>query len=160
VSWHALEQGAPDIATLAAERFDRDRLALLGTLRRDGRPRISPIAPYLARGELLLGAMRRSAKARDLVRDPRCVVHSAVTDPHGGDGELKLSGRAREVTDPAVRDAPPDAWWIGRPAEEALVVAIEVDEAAFLSWDTAQETMTVRRWSPAIGYREDSRAYP
>jgi len=160
MSWHALDQGAPEIAAVGSDRFGRDQVALLGTLRRDGRPRISPIAPYLARGELLLGAMRRSAKARDLVRDPRCVVHSAVSDPHGADGELKLSGRAVEVADPDLRDAPAQAWWVGRSEHDALVVAIQIDEAAFLSWNTAQESMTVRRWSPDLGYREDTRAYP
>jgi hypothetical protein len=160
MSWHELERGAPAIARLGGERFARDRVALLGTLRRDGRPRISPIAPYLARGQLLLGAMRGSAKARDLLRDPRCVVHNAVSDPHGADGELKLSGRAVEVADPDLRDAPADAWWAGRAETAALVVAIQIDEAAFLSWDVDQDRMTVRRWSRELGYREDTRAYP
>jgi Pyridoxamine 5'-phosphate oxidase len=160
MSWRELEAAAPEIARLGAARFDADGLAVLGTIRADGRPRISPVAPFLTGGELLLGVMRDSVKARDLLRDPRCVVHSAVVDPHGGAGELKLSGRAVEVTDPALRDAPAGAWWIGRPVDVALVVALAIDEAAFLSWDTEAETMTVRRWSRDHGARKETVAYP
>jgi hypothetical protein len=49
------------------------RVALLGTLRPDGSPRVSPVEPYFAGGELVLGVMAWSGKARDLRRDPRGV---------------------------------------------------------------------------------------
>jgi hypothetical protein len=55
-------------------------VALLGTLRRDGSPRISPVEPYLWEGQLLIGAMAWSPKAADLRRDLRYVLHSAVID--------------------------------------------------------------------------------
>jgi hypothetical protein len=88
--WRDLEAAAPEIARLGKERFDRARLALLGTLRKDGSPRISPVEPYLTQGHLLFGAMSWSLKRRDLLRDPRCVLHSAISDPDSGEGELKL----------------------------------------------------------------------
>ena len=77
--------------------LDATRVALLGTLRRDGSPRISPIEPYLAGGQLLIGAMAWSQKVADLRRDPRYVLHSAVTGPDSGEGELKLYGQAAEA---------------------------------------------------------------
>ena len=43
--------------------------------------------------------MWRSVKALDLLRDPRCVVHSTVSDRLGSEGEFKVYGRAVEVTD-------------------------------------------------------------
>ena len=43
--------------------------------------------------------MRRSVKARDLLRDPRCVVHSTVSDKNGTEGEFKVYGQAGEVND-------------------------------------------------------------
>ena len=46
------------------------RVALLGTLRRDGSPRINPIEPYIAAGQLIIGAMAWSAKANTLVIGP------------------------------------------------------------------------------------------
>ena len=89
ITWEELETAAPPIAQLAKERFEGTRIALLGTIRTDGSPRISPIEPYLSRGNLLLGAMSRSLKTRDRLRDPRCVLHTAVTAPDAGDPEVK-----------------------------------------------------------------------
>jgi hypothetical protein len=74
-----LEQVAPNIAQPGRDRLDHTRVALLGTLRPDGSPRISPVEPYFALGQLMLGVMTWSGKARDLRRDPRCVLHSPIT---------------------------------------------------------------------------------
>jgi hypothetical protein len=66
-------------------------------LRADASPRISPVELYFAQGQLLVGAMTWSRKAADLLRDPRYVLHSAVTGPDSGEGELKLYGPAAEA---------------------------------------------------------------
>ena len=160
MNWAELEAAAPEIARRGKERLAGARVAFLGTLRRDGSPRISPIEPYFAEAHLLLGAMAWSAKARDLLRDPRCVLHSAVADPDAGVDELKLYGAAIEVLDPAVRDALESAWWVGRPLEAARVFSLEIDRAAVVSWDVENETMTLRRWSPDLGLRESTHRYP
>jgi hypothetical protein len=73
------------------------RVALLGTLRKDGSPRISPVGPYLCQEHLLFGAMSWSIKTRDLQHDPRCVLRSAITVPDAGELEFKLYGRAMEA---------------------------------------------------------------
>jgi hypothetical protein len=85
-----MEAGAPYIARLGMERLNATRLTMLGTLCRDGSPRISPVEPYVTSGHLLVGAMTWSGKAADLRRDPRYVLHSVVTGPDAGQGELKL----------------------------------------------------------------------
>jgi hypothetical protein len=72
--------------------------AFLGTLRRDGSPWISPIEPYLTGGQLLIGAVAWTQKAADLRRDPQYVLHSAVTGPDSGEGELKPYGPAAVPT--------------------------------------------------------------
>lgn len=141
--WRDLETAAPEIARLGKERFDRARVALLGTLRKDGSPRISPVEPYLTRGYLLFGAMSWSLKTRDLLRDPRCVLHSAISNPDSGEGELKLYGRATEVDD-QIRDGCREAWWVGRPSEAASVFSLDIDQATFISWDTEHGEMKVR----------------
>ena len=92
-----MELGAPEVARLGMARLNAARVALLGTLRRDGSPRISPIEPHIVEGQLLIGAMAWSGKAADLRRDPRYVLHSAVTGPDSGEGELKLYGSAVEA---------------------------------------------------------------
>jgi hypothetical protein len=158
--WRDLEAAAPELTRRGRERLEQAGVALLGTIRKDGTPRISPIEPFLVRGELLVGAMAWSEKASDLARDPRCVLHSAVSRPDGDEGELKLYGRLVQVDDPALRDAAPGAWWVGRPLEDADVFALEVERAAFLSWDGERGLMHVWRWSPDAGAEEVERPYP
>ena len=110
VSWGDFEARAPRLAALGSERFERTRVAILGTVRADGSPRISPIEPVLANGRLLLGAMP-SLKRGDLERDPRCALHSSISDVNGSEGEFKIHGRAILAGD-EIRDAEYEAWWI------------------------------------------------
>ena len=97
-SWRQFESQAPELAALGEAQLGRTGLALVGTLRRDGWPRISPVEPFIVDGQLYLGMMWRSVKALDLLRDSRCVVHSTVSDREGTEGEFKVYGRAVEVT--------------------------------------------------------------
>jgi hypothetical protein len=157
--WSDLEEAASEIARLGEERFDQARVALLGTVGADGSPRISPVEPYLSQGHLLFGAMSWSSKTHDLQRDPRCVLHSAISNPDSGEGEFKLYGRATEVAD-GIRNGCREGWWIGRPLETARVFSLNIDRAAFISWDTEHGELMVRTWSPKLGYRERRRAYP
>jgi hypothetical protein len=159
MTWRELEAAAPMIGRRGRERLDAVRVAMLGTLREDGSPRISPVEPYFAEGELLFGAMARSSKARDLRRDPRCVLHSIVTAPDGGEGELKLYGRAVEA-DQAARDACQDGWWVGRPRDAVDVRSLRIEEAMFIDWNLDAGEMTVRRWSAELGSRQSTRRYP
>lgn len=159
MKWGDLEAAAPEIAEGGKERLEQARVVLLGTLRRDGSPRISPVEPFVNQGHLVFGAMSWSAKARDLLRDPRCVLHSAVSGPDSGEGELKLYGRAIEA-DEDVRNSCVGAWWVERPADAATVFALEIERAVFVSWDHEGGRMTVRRWSQQRGATETTRSYP
>ena len=99
VTWQKFAEQDPELAALGETRFGSTGLALVGTLRRDGWPRISPVEPFVVEGQLYLGMMWRSRKALDLIRDPRCVVHSTVSDRRGTEGEFKVYGRAVEITE-------------------------------------------------------------
>jgi hypothetical protein len=147
MSWRDLP---PELA-----RGDLLGFAYLGTLRADGRPRISPVEAYLWEGDLLIGVMPRSLKARDLARDPRCTLQSLVADPDSGVPELKLYCRAVEA-----RGEPPGAWWSGRPAADARVYALEVEEGALVEWNVRDGEMTVTSWSPARGSQTRTGPYP
>jgi Pyridoxamine 5'-phosphate oxidase len=140
-------------------RLTSARVALLGTLRRDGSPRISPIEPCIVAGQLLIGAMARSAKAGDLRRDPRYVLHSAVTGPDSGEGELKLYGSAAQAGQ-ALRDAAADAWWRAWAPDKAVVFTLHISQAAFVGWDITRGLMTIHRWSQDGGYATATRPYP
>jgi hypothetical protein len=158
-SWRDMELAAPEIARLGMARLTSARVALLGTLRRDGSPRISPIEPYFAAGQLLIGAMAWTGKTADLRRDPRYVLHSVVTGPDSGEGELKLSGPAAEAG-PNLRRAAAHAWWLTSAPEKAAVFTLHIGQAVFVDWDIKGGLMTIHRWSPPRGYSTASRAYP
>ncbi len=132
-------------------------MALVATLRADGSPRVSPIEPCFADGHLTFGSMSWSPKTRELLRDPRCVLHSAVTGPDRGEGELKLYGRATEADHR--RESCDDGWWLAAP-HAATVFDLEIEEAAFVAWHLGRGVMTARRWSPRRGYTESRRPYP
>jgi len=154
-----MERGAPEIARLGMARLNASRVAMLGTLRRDGSPRISPVEPCMASGRLLVGAMTWSRKAEDLRRDPRYVLHSAVTGPDGSEGELKLHGLAAEAG-PALAGEAAGAWWPAQPPEKAAVFVLGIRQALFVAWDLERGVMTVHRWSPRGGYSQSDRSYP
>lgn len=154
--WVGLELGAPRIAGLGLDSLSATKVAMLGTLRRDGSPRISPVEPCVAGGQLLIGVMAWSQKAADLRRDSRYVLHSAVTGPDTGEPEFKLHGTAAE----AAGSAPPEAWWSARPLGTAIVFALNIDLAVYITWDIGHGIMTVDRWSAQVGYAQTSRAYP
>jgi hypothetical protein len=159
MTWRELELAAPEIAEPGKARLDETRVALLATLRRDGSPRVSPIEPFFAAGQLLFGAMAWTLKARDLERDARCTLHSAITGPNEGEPELKLYGRAIEADDD-LRAACPTGWWTDQPHEAARVFSLSIEEAAFVIWDYEGGEMTVRRWSRETGLKTSRRSYP
>ncbi|HEY7093960.1 MAG TPA: hypothetical protein VH393_12310 [Ktedonobacterales bacterium] len=161
--WSEFQEAAPDLARLAEERFGRTGVAILGTIRQDGSPRISAIEPVISHDELLLGMMWQSRKALDLIRDPRCVIHSVIADPDGSDGEVKLYGRAVESQDfgeekwqyQVIRER----WRAGAP-EAFHVFTVEIERAAYIAYDIGKGEMTVTQWDARRGVREMGRAYP
>ncbi len=157
--WLDVEQGAPHIAHAGRALLDQARVALLGTLRPDGSPRISPVEPYFARGQLMFGVMAWSGKARDLRRDPRCVPHSTISGPDAGEAELKLYGQAAAAGDP-LRDTCQEAWWLGQPRAAADVFVLDVTEAVLIEWDLERGQMTGTHWSSSRGLRQQARTYP
>ena len=153
MSWRRLAAEAPELAELCRSRLERPGVALLGTLCDDGAPRIDPVEPHFVDGELLFAAMRATAKARALRRDPRCVLHSTISGPNTGEPDVKLSGRV----EPSRARA---GWWAERPVEEADVYAVRVEEAVAVEWDLAASRMLVRRWRPGSGESVRGRPYP
>lgn len=101
--WSDFAELCPELAAIGRRRLEERHLCLIGTLRADAWPRISPVEPYLVAGDLMIGMMAGSRKAADLLRNPRLVVHSAVTRWEADEGDFKLYGAAAAVHDPAER---------------------------------------------------------
>jgi hypothetical protein len=158
--WRDVEQGAPEIARLGMARLDAVPVAMLGTVRPDGSPRISPIEPYIVNGQFLVGAMTWSKKASDLRRDPRYVLHSVVTGPDSGEGELKLYGSAVPAGQELRGAAVAGAWWSQHPHQQAAVFWLRIATAMFVEWDLEHGVMTVHRWTPRDSYSRSAGPYP
>ena len=62
MKWTEFESAAPELAGLATERFAATDLIMLGTLRKDGWPRISPSEYTIFEGDLMLGGMWQSSR--------------------------------------------------------------------------------------------------
>jgi hypothetical protein len=158
MQWEEFAAACPELATAAQQRFVADELVILGTIRRDGAPRISPCEVDFTAGRLLLGMMWQSHKALDLLRDPRLVVHSVPSDRMNPGGDVKLTGRAIEERDPAVREPFLVAIreridWV--PEEPYHLFSLEVATAAHLRF--SEEWFETRRWDPVAGLREERR---
>ena len=133
--WQEFKSKSPSLAKIGEDCLNRYGLILLGTLRKNGWPRISPVEPCIADGHLYLGMMWRSRKALDLLRDPRCTIHNVVSNRHGTEGEFKLYGHAVDVQDPQMRYRYAGALYeqIGwRPEEpEYHLFSIDIHSASF-----------------------------
>ncbi len=77
-SWEGFVREAPELSELVKARFDSTDLVMLGTLRKNGWPRITPIEFTYFEGDFVIGGMWQSKKMLDLLRDPRCVIHSTT----------------------------------------------------------------------------------
>ena len=125
MNWRDFKREASELAELGEKRFESTGVVLVGTLRRNGYPRIS-------------------------LRDPRCVLHSTVTNRDGREGDFKVYGRAVEVRDPETRRRYCEALFakIGwRPQEpEFHVFALDVESVGYVVFEDGK--ISRKTWSP------------
>lgn len=161
VDWADIERDAPDFATRVQRALDAGKHKTLATLRRDGAPRISGTELDFFDGRAYLGSMLGAVKARDLLRDPRCALHSATVDTElTATGDAKLSGRALEVTDAAEiaafvqrgqeegHEQPPDAFHLFR---------IDIDDVSLLTMGDPPDHLVIEHWKAGRGLTRTER---
>ncbi|MGO9197860.1 MAG: pyridoxamine 5'-phosphate oxidase family protein [Acidimicrobiales bacterium] len=160
-AWAKFAEEAPQLAERGRLRLESTGLSLVGTLRKDGSPRISPVEPLILDGEVYLGMMWQSMKARDLLRDPRCVVHSTVLEKDGTEGDFKLYGTAVPVSDPSERDRYCEGLRaaIGWAPEGELwhLFKLDIDQAGWFQV-VAPEGHDIEAWRP--GAPPEKRSLP
>jgi hypothetical protein len=100
INFEELHRLAPEVAEPIGARFAASGLGMLGTVRANGAPRVSPIevAPFDDRS-LFVGMMPNSQKHLDALRDPRYCMVTALADKDDLAGEGKLFGVLDLVTD-------------------------------------------------------------
>jgi hypothetical protein len=149
--WEEFSRSAPELAALGMDGFREQNLCLVGTLRRDGWPRISANEVYFVEGELMLGMMPNSVKSSDLVRDSRITVMTPQCDREAKRGDFKIYGRVTEVVDPDLRQRYADTIFAAidwRPTEPYPLFAVDIESAGYISFG---EQRRLVRWSPEYG---------
>jgi len=159
--WADFESAAPELAAQGRELIDRQGFVLLGTIRRDGTPRISPVEARVVQGHLMLVMIRGTHKAHDVLRDARLVLNTPVFDPADPGCELKLRGRALPVDDRDLLEATAEATetasgW--RPPADWHFFSVEVEDVALMEWDRGALAMT--RWAGERGLERLTRPAP
>lgn len=159
ITFAALLTTAPDLAEPIRGRLASAGIGLLGTLRRDGSPRVSPIEVSLQDGSIIVGMMPASRKLRDVQRDPRCALLTAVADRLDLGGEGKLFGRLEPLpagrAEDALRIAAEAAGFDADAIAGSPVFELLIDGAA---WQVlVGETWTTLSWTERDGVRRRRR---
>jgi hypothetical protein len=148
--WQQFEAAAPRLARVAEEKLVGPGVVLVGTIRRDGTPRISPVEPFLLDGELWLSMLWGSHKALDLKRDGRVLLHSIVTSRDGGAGEVKMRGTCREERDLSVQSRYAEAVSAALGWEPEVgrfhLFAVEIGSVSYLRYDDPTGDQYVALW--------------
>lgn len=140
----------PEFAERVQRVFDAHRHKLLATLRRDGSPRLSGIEVEFSDGEVWVGMMPGSVKAKDLRRDPRLALHSASEDtpqdnPSSWIGDAKIAGRAVEVPNPT------------NPDEQSHRFRIDISEVVTIRVGRPADHLVIESWHVARGLERTKR---
>ncbi|MEO8694874.1 MAG: pyridoxamine 5'-phosphate oxidase family protein [Acidimicrobiales bacterium] len=149
VRWNEFASAEPEFSRRVLDIFETQKHMTLATVRRDGSPRISGTEAHVVDGELVLGMMAGSLKARDLVRDSRLALHSPTFDPPENDpsawsGDAKIAGVA-------VEDLNTD------PGDESHRFLIDITEIALTKVGTPPDHLVIESWSPDRGLRRRQR---
>ncbi|MGI5291033.1 pyridoxamine 5'-phosphate oxidase family protein [Nonomuraea polychroma] len=150
-AWQEFERQAPELAAVARRLMDGYRHKVLATLRKDGSPRVSGVETSFRDGELWTGSMAGAVKVADLRRDPRMALHVTSlapegADPSGWEGDLKLAGRAVEITDPGVLAS------FEMPGTDSHLFRVELTEVVWTRVESDELVMDA--WREGIGVRQ------
>jgi len=155
--WKDVVVSAPEFADAVRALFDAHRHKTLATLRKNGAPRISGIEATFKDGDLWLGMMPGSLKARDLKRDGRLALHSASVDPDDDDpgawpGDAKVGGRAEEITDEDTLAS------FGGMPEGSHLFRVEIGEVVTTRVGEPADHLMIELWREGQGLKRMTRS--
>jgi hypothetical protein len=141
VSWSNFEAQAPEISRQGDALIHQYGIGLgfIGTVRKDGGPRLHPCCPILHDGGLYVFILGRSPKRYDLDRDGRYALHSNPCADN--DDEFYCSGTAHRIEDHVLRDA---ISGIAKHAvgDEEVLYELEIDRALHTTWKNPRQPDT------------------
>lgn len=153
MDWSEVERRQPRLADVGRHRLMDPGVVLVVTMRRDGTPRLSPVEPWIMDGVLWLSMMWASTKATDLARDPRILVHNAIGNKDGQEGEFKIRGTARQADDADIRrryaaEVSQHLGWNPVPGRFHLF-GVGIQQITYLRYDPPTGDQYGAMWPPA-----------
>ncbi len=146
VTWKEFEASAPELAQFGSERLN-GLVTYLGTIRKNGLPRLHPVTPIIGEGHLYLFMEPTSPKGKDLERGSAYVLHSTVADNDGSNGEFQLTGYASRVHDAKARK---QAAALGALELEARYILFELGIVESRSTVYRDDVPVHRRWKVSV----------
>jgi hypothetical protein len=153
--WSEIAARQPALGDAADKKMIKPGVLLIGTTRRDGSARISGVEPLIMESDLWLSMMSGSAKARDLGRNPRILLHSIIGSPEP-DAEIKMRGTARVEHDGDTQEryaaaAGAELGW--RPVVGHFTLfRIDIDDVTYISYEPETGAQHVARWPADVEY--------
>lgn len=146
--WQDIIDDAPEFARYVERVFGERKHKALATLRRDGSPRISGIEVEISKGDMWVGMMPDSLKARDVLRDPRMAIQAMTDDPTENDpsawvGDAKVSGEAEKVE--------------GRNPQGGHRFRIDIREVVVTRVGTPADHLLIESWHEGRGFSSAKR---
>lgn len=156
IRFDELHTVAPEIAQRIREKLTGTGICLLGTVRRDGSPRVTAVETSFHAGGAFIGAMPGSMKQIDLRRDPRFALITPLANRDDLSGEGKLFGRAELITDSAkaaevIRAAADVAGFDAEAIMGSPMFELHITGAAWQYLDG--EAWTTLSWTEEGGFR-------
>jgi hypothetical protein len=113
LTWTQFSEERPDLAQAGRDLLYQFGvgLAFLGTVRKDGGPRLHPMCPVITNTGLY-ALIEPGPKRHDLVRDGRYSLH--CFPPPNNEDAFYVTGTALTVDDPAIDEAIRDQFWTER----------------------------------------------
>ena len=156
VRWSEVEAAVPELAAAVRSRFEAHAHHVIATLHADGRPRVSGTNVMFDAGYMWMGSMPDSRRGADLLRDPRCALHSAPLDEElaDGSGDARVEALARRLPDDVAIELLREAWgddatidgdMMELTVRSISLVTVEGEEMRVLSWSPAKGLRDVRR---------------
>lgn len=110
LTWSQFSEVRPDLAEGGRALFYQFGvgLAFLGTVRKDGGPRMHPMCPVL-HDNALFAFIEPGPKRYDLIRDGRYALH--CFPPANNEDAFYITGRAEQRSDEALREAVSAVFW-------------------------------------------------
>lgn len=141
-SWKKLNSSSPDISAFGRDRLD-GKVAYLGTIRTNGKPRVHPVTAILSDDHCFIFADPESSKVRDFAGNPQFSIHCGMSDSSGSSGEFQMTGRVVEVQSAEMR-AEAERNCTFRPAARSILYELRIEEAVATSYRGGRPDR--RRW--------------